>query len=137
MITTLFVMTLSSVALCSTPAQHRVEKVLDAIEKVESEGNPKMVGDQGRSRGAYQIQQPYWNEAMKRGHADWRYKERVWDKASSRQAVKWYWEKYAPEALRKGDQETLARIHNGGPAGATTKRSKTDVYWNKVKARMR
>ena len=35
------------------------------------------------------------------------------------------------QALASGDLETIAKIHNGGPAGA--KKSATAKYWAKIK----
>jgi len=113
----------------------RINKLLDAIEKVESGGRPNAVGDQGRSRGAYQIQQGYWQDATKHGKVNWAYKPNVYDKAKSRQVVQMYWKRYAPEAYRRGDMETLARIHNGGPNGH--KKQATQKYWAKVKKEIR
>jgi hypothetical protein len=46
-----------------------------------------------------------------------------------------YWERYCPTALARGDWATLARIHNGGPAGH--KKPATLKYWKKVSQAMR
>jgi hypothetical protein len=43
-----------------------------------------------------------------------------------------YLKRYAPQAWAAGDVETLARIHNGGPKGAT--KPATKGYATKVKA---
>ena len=47
-----------------------------------------------------------------------------------------YWRRYCPEALRTVDIETLCRVHNGGPLGATTNKRKTNVYWAKCQKAM-
>ena len=41
-----------------------------------------------------------------------------------------YWKRWCPDALRKEDLQTLARVHNGGPNGA--KKKATLPYWHKV-----
>jgi hypothetical protein len=42
-----------------------------------------------------------------------------------------YLTRYARSAVERNDWQTLARVHNGGPAG--TRRSATLSYWEKVK----
>lgn len=136
---TIFVMgLLVSLAQAGAPAgtpRTRVNKLLDAMEKVESGGRPRAVGDGGRSRGPLQIQAPYWRDATKTGRVKWDYKTHVWDRDKSRAVTKMYWQRYAPEAYRRGDMETLARIHNGGPKGH--KKAATKAYWSKVKGKIR
>ena len=41
-----------------------------------------------------------------------------------------YLQRYAPRALARGDWQTLARVHNGGPAGA--RNPATRAYWKRV-----
>ena len=38
--------------------------LLDAIKQVESGGNPCAVGDNGKSLGAYQIMEAYYNDSL-------------------------------------------------------------------------
>ena len=106
--------------------------LFDAIRSVESGGDDRAVGDGGASRGPYQIQRAYWTDAllMTSGVLPG-YDALVWDRATSEQIMRWYWGRYCPDALRDFDFETLARIHNGGPAGA--RKAATAPYWNKVK----
>lgn len=103
------------------------ELLLDAICLVESNGNKDAVGDNGKSRGAYQIQEAYWNDS--------RYPEpylpNVWDKEKSRKVVRQYCSRYAG---KNASNKVWARTHNGGPKGASKKA--TLKYWNKVKAKM-
>jgi hypothetical protein len=113
----------------------RINKLLDAMERVESGGQPRAVGDAGRSRGPLQIQEPYWRDAFKSGKPKWEYRTNVWDRGKSREVTKMYWKRYAPEAYRRGDVETLARIHNGGPKGH--RKTATKPYWTKVQSKMR
>jgi hypothetical protein len=44
--------------------------------------------------------------------------------------VEAYLARYAPRALAQGDWQTLARIHNGGPAGA--RNPATRAYWKRM-----
>lgn len=101
--------------------------LLSAITAVESHGNRSLVGDQGRSHGPMQIQLQYWRDSHTPGTYD-----QVQDPAYSKQVVVNYWKRYCPQALVCGDAQTLARVHNGGPAGAR-KRS-TRKYWRQVKS---
>jgi len=105
------------------------DRLLDAMRQVESGGNPDAVGDGGASRGPYQIQRAYWEDSRVPG----RY-EQVRDDAYARRVVRAYWQRYCPGAVERGDMETLARVHNGGPAGA--RKSATLAYWHKVRRAM-
>lgn len=110
-----------------TPADHRV--LLDAIRQVESGGNDRAIGDSCRSRGAFQIQRAYWQEAARHGRVSWDYSRWVWDRQKSEQIVCWYWQKYGATT-----DEARARIHNGGPRGVSKKA--TEAYWQRVKVAM-
>ena len=50
----------------------------------------------------------------------------------ARKVCESYFKKYAPKAYEKGDFETLARLHNGGPS-FMKRMGATDIYWAKVK----
>lgn len=113
------------------PADARaVERLLDAMEWVESNGNPAAVGDGGRSIGPLQIQRAYWSDAGVPGRYD-----QVRDRAYARRVVRAWWRRHCPAALAAGDLERLARCHNGGPAGH--RKPATRAYWGKVRAAMR
>ena len=119
-----------------------LERLFSAIRLVESVGGRRPVGDRGRSLGEYHITRRYWDEAAAFGGSDWDYDTRVWSGDHCRQVMRWYWQRWCPDALaavesgrlREGDLETLARIHNGGPRGAA--RSATDRYWRRVRDAM-
>lgn len=121
--------TILLIVLASTPSDLR--PLLDAIRTVESGGNDRAVGDNGVSRGPYQIKRGYWADSRVRLPYD----RLVWDRASSEQVVVAYWRRYCPKALRANDWQTLARVHNGGPAGA--RKAATRDYWLKVRGRLR
>ncbi len=101
---------------------------LNALMQVESGGDARAVGDGGASKGLYQIGKLYWIDGC--GVAG-DYETAVWDKAACERVMWNYWTRYCPDALQNLDYETLARIHNGGPRGAT--KQATIPYWNKVK----
>ena len=116
------------------PPHRPIDSILDAIRMQESGGNDRAVGDMGQAKGPYQIWRAYWRDGCERGEVlsdpRWQYNSAVWDRAKSRQVVIWYWRRYCPEALRKGNWEVLARVHNGGPAG--NRNPKTMHYWKSV-----
>ena len=60
-----------------------------------------------------------------------RYPEDCRDLDYSRRVVAAYMQRYCPQAWRDADVETIARIHNGGPAGAYN--PKTIAYAERVK----
>lgn len=114
---------------------------LKAIAKVESNCDDEAVGDKGKSLGRYQIQEAYWEDAvehdksLKQGNYKW---EDVKIERYATSIVLAYFDRYASEAVKNKDWETLARLHNGGPSTLKKKPPKklwnnTTIYWNKVK----
>lgn len=106
---------------------------LEAIRKVETGGLPNSgigaKGDNGKSLGPYQIQKAYWMDSMVKGG----WEQCLNDKGYSEVVMLRYFNRYEPKALREGDWETLARLHNSGPKWRK-KKEKTDAYWAKVTA---
>ncbi len=124
--------------------------LLEALRHVESSGqaNPPD-GDGGRSIGPYQIKRVYFIDALRELRAVQsrvRNYEDVRDARCAEEVIVAYWARHAPASLRLAttpgvyarDQQkaiqTLARIHNGGPAGAS--KSAMLEYWERVKARL-
>ena len=107
----------------------RLRPLLDAIRQVESAGNDRAVGDAGRSIGPYQIGLAYWRDG---GGDPGRYLGDAWSAAACEVVMLTYWRRHCPAAMRTGDFETLARVHNGGPRGAT--KPSTLPYWRRVRA---
>ena len=104
-----------------------LNKFLDALAKVESSGNAKAINKKETALGIYQIRPAYFKDSGVKGkHSD------VFKPEVARKVVLGYFQKYEPTALKNLDFETLARCHNGGNNFRKHK-SKTDVYWNKVK----
>lgn len=108
----------------------RISAALDAIEQVESGGRTDLVGDAGKAIGPLQIWRSYWQDACdfeprlkKHGY------ESCKDPIYARRVALAYLTRY-----RAAGAEQMARIHNGGPKGASKK--STLEYWKKVRARL-
>jgi len=106
-----------------------LDSILDAIRSTESggleNGGSAATGDGGRAIGPFQIHRAYFLDAGVAGqYADCREAE------TARRVVLAYWKRWCPEALERCDAETLARVHNGGPRGAS--KPGTLAYWRKV-----
>lgn len=119
-------------AFPSTVDATRLRPLFDAIRFVESGNRPNPPdGDGGRSIGPYQIMEAYHRDARGAG-ADWQACRR---REYAEQTMIRYWRRYCPRALARGDWETLARTHNGGPAGH--RKAATRAYWSKVRRSMK
>lgn len=97
-----------------------------AIAKVESSGNTKAVGDNGKAIGIFQIHESCWRDSGVKGSYN-----QCFDAKYSKQVMRAYLLRYAKKAVKSNDFETLAKVWNGGPNGAKNK--KTNNYWFKVK----
>ncbi len=89
-----------------------LDRLLDAIARVESRNDPAVLGDGGRAAGVYQIHRSYWADATRILGVDWDYGQ-ARDPQKARTVVRAYLCYY-------GSGKTLlemARIHNGGPKG--------------------
>lgn len=106
---------------------HTFDDLLDAIEWVESRGDPWAVGANGEV-GAYQLSKIYVDDVNRFSWPGrFTYKER-YVKHISRNMVRKYLKHYG------GTFEEMARKHNGGPNG--WKKESTKPYWEKIQARM-
>jgi hypothetical protein len=108
------------------------ERFFKAIHQVESSGRTgKIVGDNGRANGAFQIHREYFNDAVEFDKSlkgsDY---SKVDDVGFAKRVITAYLKKYVPKAVSTNDYETLARVHNGGPKGYTN--PNTVKYWKKV-----
>jgi hypothetical protein len=89
-----------------------VERLLDAIARIESHCDPGAVGDGGRALGVYQIHRAYWEDGTQLLGVNWPHRDAA-DPQKARRVVKAY-------LLHYGQGKSLfdmARIHNGGPHG--------------------
>lgn len=118
----------TSLLLALTSALHAAppDSFWRALHQVETSGRTgAILGDGGKALGPLQIHRGY--------HADSRVPgdySRCADLGYSRRVAEAYLRRYAPKAWAAGDVETLARIHNGGPAGA--RKASTVAYGQKV-----
>ncbi len=118
---------LMPVASARVVADRDLERLLDAIGRVESRSDPNAVGDHGRAAGTYQIHRRYWEDGTRILGVDWPYQD-ARDPQKARQVVRAYLSHYG-----KGKSLIdLARIHNGGPQGS--EKRATLNYARKVEA---
>ena len=110
-------------------------KLILAIIMIESGGDPSAVGDNGKAYGVLQIHEAYCIDAGQYAKKDWKHED-AFDSQIAIEMFRAYMARYAtPERLgRDVTAEDIARIHNGGLYGY--KRSSTDAYWAKVKAKL-
>ena len=115
-------------ALAATAQAAPPDSFFRALHLVETSGRTgPILGDGGKALGPLQIHRGY--------HADSRVPgdySRVADLTYSKRVASAYLQRYAPEAWAKGDVLTLARVHNGGPRGAS--KPATLGYGRKVAA---
>jgi len=102
-----------------------IDRLLDAIAKVESRHNPSAIGDGGRAAGAYQIHRAYWADGTKFLGVNWDY-ELAADPERAREVVRTYLLHYG----RGRSLLEMARIHNGGPNGH--RKQSTLVYARRI-----
>ncbi len=113
-------------ALAATAHAAPPESFWRALHLVETSGrHGAILGDNGRSLGPLQISRAYFADSRVIGTY-----EQVVDLGFARRVVSAYLKRYAPQAWAAGDVVTLARIHNGGPAGA--RKAATVNYGAKV-----
>ena len=102
-------------ALCATAHAAPPPSFFRALHVVETSGRTgPILGDGGKALGPLQIHKAYHADARIGGDYS-----RCADLDYSRRVVTAYLQRYAPQAWASGDVTTLARIHNGGPRGAT------------------
>ena len=105
---------LALLALCPAMAiSAPPESFWRALHLVETGGrHGAIIGDNGAALGPLQIHRAYWADSRIPGTY-----AQCADLAYSRRVAEAYLRRYAPRAYAAGDWRTLARIHNGGPAG--------------------
>jgi hypothetical protein len=102
-------------ALAATTHAAPPDSFFRALHIVETSGRTgAILGDGGKALGPLQIHKAYHADARVGGDYS-----RCADLDYSRRVVTAYLQRYAPQAWAAGDVTTLARIHNGGPRGAT------------------
>ena len=102
-------------ALAATAQAAPPASFFRALNIVETSGRTgAILGDGGKALGPLQIHRSYHADARVGGDYS-----RCADLDYSKRVVSAYLQRYAPQAWAAGDVTTLARIHNGGPRGAT------------------
>lgn len=112
-------------------ARAKLRPFLDAVAQVESASCDTVVGDGGKAIGRMQIWKIYWQDAMAKCPKIGGEYQNCTQKVYAERIVVAYLLRYAPNAVASKDWQTLARIHNGGPKGAT--KAATRGYWVKVR----
>lgn len=111
-----------------------IAKFLAALIMVESGGDPKEVGDNGKAVGVLQIHTIVIDDVNRIYGTDFRYEDRL-DPVMSEKVCRLYlayWGlKYKQEMGKDPTLEVYARIWNGGPRGWN--KYSTEKYWLKVK----
>ena len=142
MIRTLLATVLLAVSLLAQkPTVERLDQVraelrpfLDALIQVESGGDNNAVGDKGKALGCLQIWAVYHADAVEYVPALGGSYDDVKQRVYAERVVVAYLLRYARMAVAERAYEILARIHNGGPRGASKKA--TEPYWTKVRKEM-
>jgi hypothetical protein len=115
-------------ALAATAHAAPPDSFWRALHIVETSGRTgPIVGDNGKALGTLQIHRGYHADSRVAGDYS-----RVADLDYSKRVATAYLKRHAPEAWAKGDVETLARVHNGGPRGHL--KPATKGYGVRVKA---
>ena len=115
-------------ALCATAHAAPPDSFWRALHLVETSGRTgPIIGDGGAALGPLQIHRAYHQDSRVAGDYS-----RVAELDYSKRVATAYLKRHAPEAWAKGDVETLARVHNGGPRGHLKPATKS--YGVRVKA---
>lgn len=115
-------------ALCATAHAAPPDSFWRALNLVETSGRTgPIIGDGGAALGPLQIHRAYHQDSRVAGDYS-----RVAELDYSKRVATAYLKRYASEAWAKGDIETLARVHNGGPRGHL--KAATKSYGVRVKA---
>lgn len=107
-----------------------------ALAKVESNNNPKAIGDNGRAIGLLQIQSKCFQDAAKFDKELNKFSySHCFDPRVSKRVLWAYCSKYEAKALQNNDWITLAKLWNGG-CGWRTKtgaaKNRLDIYVGKL-----
>jgi hypothetical protein len=111
------------------PSDYDTDRILNAIRQVETGGEAdpaNAVGDGGKAIGPFQIHRVYWQDAVEYDPSIGGVYSDCKDEAYARRIVIAYLSRYC----KSWSDETVARIHNGGPRGH--KKTATVKYWRKV-----
>jgi hypothetical protein len=110
-----------------------LDRLIPALERVESGGDPKAIGDGGKALGILQIWEVVIIDVNRAKGTSYTHED-AFDPEKARAICRAYLSIYCTERRlgRKPTMEDAARIWNGGPNGF--KKAATVKYWHKVKA---
>ena len=118
-------------AVTASAAPLDLDRLIPALEQVESAGNPAAVGDNGRALGILQIWDVVVADVNRAKGTSYTHADAL-DPVKARAICRAYLSIYCT-AKRLGRQPTMedaARIWNGGPNGH--RKAATVKYWQKV-----
>ena len=105
--------------------------LLAAMILVESNGNPRAVGDEGRSIGILQISRGVVDDVNRIRGTHYKWPDDCFDRKTSIEICFAYLSWYGGKSK---SPEKFARIWNGGPRGH--RNPDTRAYWRRVRAAM-
>lgn len=123
----------------TTHAEMPRKALIEALIKVESQGDDHVVGDhhlEDKAYGPLQIRQPCVDDVNRRYGTNYRAQDCLGNRALSILICQRYIDMYATEKEigRDPTDRDMARIWNGGPNGHTSR--KTVSYWSKVSKKL-
>ena len=108
-------------------------EILYAIRMVESGGRDDAPdGDAGLAIGPLQIHEVYWRDALAHDPSLGGSYQDCRGRAYAERVFAAYMTRYCPDAWQRGEAQTIARVHNGGPLGP--QKAATRGYWLRVRA---
>lgn len=122
---------ISSCATRAVAAPLDVDRLIPALERVESGGDPAAIGDNGRALGILQIWDVVIADVNRAKGTTYTHRDAL-DPVKARAICRAYLSIYctAKRLGRAPTMEDAARIWNGGPSG--WKKKATEKYWQKV-----
>lgn len=109
-----------------------LEKLIDAIAIVESNGHTNIMGDQNRAAGAWQLHRGAIEHTNQRCKTNYVWPQDALNPVMARQIAKSY---LIICGYEKKSLEKTVRCYNGGSKGY--KKKSTKKYWEKVKKKLR
>lgn len=129
---------LSAILFIALSISTHAASFVDAVAKVESGNRPLApYWDVNATRlGYFSISRDVWKDATQfdKSLANGTWEQCQKDKAYGAKVMLAYLRRYCPAAVKANDYQTMARVWNGGPKGAT--KQATVKYWTKVKKEM-
>jgi len=110
-----------------------LQQLLKSLVQVESGGNIKAIGDQGRSYGPLQIRKEVVDDVNRIYGTNYVHKD-AFDLGKSYDIASKYLRYWIKVKKYKPTYENFSRVWNGGPMGPT--KSATNSYWGKVKSQL-